>query len=90
MKNLFIVFLLALGGWYMYDANSTRSDLESAKKQIEQLTQERDQAIQKLKQPGSASPQTSSTGQTNWFQQRLQQKSPLDQPKSRGQLSGPH
>ena len=84
MKNLFIVFLLALGGFYMYDANTNRKELESARMQIQQLTQERDQAAQKLKQLGYAPQQASSSETTNWFQKRLQEKSALDPTNSSG------
>ena len=88
MKNLFILFILALGVFYWYDDNSNRSDLESAKKQIQQLTQERDQAMQKLGRPSNTSPQPVPTAEANWFQKRLQEKSVLDQSNSRGKSSG--
>ncbi len=84
MKNLFVVVLIALGAFYMYDANSNRKELESARMQIQQITQERDQAVQKLKQFGYAPPQSSSSETTNWFQKRLQEKSALEKSNSRG------
>jgi len=90
MKNLFILVLFALGGFYWYDDNSNRNELESARKQIQQLTQERDQATQKQKQSGSASPQPTSAGKPDWFQKHLQEKSALDATNSRGQSSGHH
>jgi len=89
MKFL-VLLLFALACFYWYEDNSNRRELESAKILIQQLTQERDQAIQQLKQPGHASPQPSSTGQTDWFQKRLQEKSALDLSNSRGQPSGRH
>jgi len=90
MKNLFILLLLAVACFYWFENNSNRSGLENAKKEIQQLTQERDQAMQKLKQFGYTSLQSTSSGQTNWFQQHLQEKSALDQTNSRGQSSGHH
>jgi len=90
MKTLVALFLFALACYYWHDDNSNRSDLENAKKQIQQLTQERDQAMQQLKQFGYTSPQPAATGQANWFQKHLQEKSALDRSNSRGQPSGRH
>ncbi|MEI6491086.1 MAG: hypothetical protein WCO94_00955 [Verrucomicrobiota bacterium] len=85
MKTVFLLFILALGFFYWYDDMSNRRELESAKKQIEQLTKERDQAVQKLGK-GARSP----AQEENWFQKRLQEKSELDQSSSRGQSTGHH
>ena len=90
MKNLLLLFLLAVACYYWFENNSSRSELEIAKKQIEQLTQERDQAMQKLGHPGITPQQSASKRESNWFQQRLQEKSALDQSNSRGQSSNHH
>jgi len=90
MKNLFILLLLAAACYYWFENNSNRSELENAKKQSQQLIQERDQAMQKLGHLGNTPPQTTSTEKPIWFQQRLQEKSALDQSNSRGQSSGHH
>ena len=85
MKTFALLFILALGIFYWYDDMSNRRDLESAKKQIEQLTQERDQAVQKLGKVAHTPKQPAAAPEANWFQKRLQEKSALDQSNSRGQ-----
>ena len=90
MKTLFTLLLLAAACFYWFDARSNRRDLEDAKKQIQVLTLERDQAVQKLKQFSGPSRQAATTGETNWFQQRLDEKSALDSSPGKKPSPGKH
>jgi hypothetical protein len=90
MKTVFLLFTLALGFYFWYDDMSNRRELESAKKQIEQLTQERDQAVKKLGKGAHVPGKSGPAQEENWFQKRLQEKSELDQSSSRGQSTGHH
>jgi len=78
MKILLSLALIAIAGFFWFDDNSNRNNLENANKQIKQLTQERDQAIQKLRRHINPTAQTTSAQPPDWIQEHMKEKSSLD------------